>query len=98
SDSSQYDNKFIIITDATMAATWSLVRFSTPSSPLVDANRTRTHELLMTLAPGSTSFQPVKNKSGQIVLRQVTGPSQAAIDAYNAALIGSAVSNALRPQ
>ncbi|MCK1306214.1 MULTISPECIES: hypothetical protein [unclassified Bradyrhizobium] len=98
SDSSQYDNKFIITTDASMAATWSLVRLSTPSSPLLDASRTRTHELLMTLAPGASSFQAVTDKRGKVVGRIVNGPSQAAVDAHNAALIGSAVANALRPQ
>lgn len=98
SDSSQYDNKFIIVTDASMAATWSLVRLSTPSSPLFDTTRTRTHELLMTLAPGATSFQPTADKKGNVVVRAVRGPSQSAIDAHNAALIGSAVANALRPQ
>lgn len=97
SDSSQYDNKFIVITDASVAATWSLVRVSTPGSPLFDTSRTRTHELLMTLAPGATSFQPAKDKSGRTVLVRVNRPSQAAVDAHNAALIGSAVSNALRP-
>ncbi|RTM15384.1 MAG: hypothetical protein EKK33_02135 [Bradyrhizobiaceae bacterium] len=96
SDSSQYDNKFIVITDASVAATWSLIRVSTPSSPLFDTSRTRTHELLMTLAPGASSFQAAKDKSGKTVFVRVNRPSQAAVDAHNAALIGSAVSNALQ--
>jgi hypothetical protein len=98
SDSSQYDNKFVILTDASLAATWSLVRLSTPSTPLLDAQRTRTHELLMTLAPGSTSFQTVADKHGKPIFRAIRGPSQTAVDAHNAALIGSAVANALRSQ
>jgi hypothetical protein len=98
SDSSQYDNKFVILTDASVTATWSLVRLSTPTTPLFDTQRTRTHELLMTLAPGSTSFQTVADKRGKIVFRAVRGPSQSAVDAHNAALIGSAVANALRQQ
>ncbi len=53
---------------------------STPGSPLFDASCTRTHELLMTLAPGATSFQPAKDKSGRTVLARVNRPSQAAVD------------------
>jgi hypothetical protein len=98
SDSSQYDNKFVILTDASVTATWSLVRLSTPSTPLFDTQRTRTHELLMTLAPGSTSFQTVVDKRGRVAVRAVRGPSEAAVAAHDAALIGSAVANALRSQ
>jgi hypothetical protein len=98
SDSSNYDNKFVVITDGSIAATWSLVRFATPTSPLFDSSRTRTHELLMTLAPGSTSFQTVTDKHGNKTVAVVHRPSQLAVDSHNAALIGSAVANALRPQ
>lgn len=97
SDSSQYDNKFVVITDASIAATWNLVRVSTPSTPLLDVSRSRTHELLMTLAPGTTSFQTAKDSRGRTVVRTVHAPSPAAIEAHNAALIGSAVANAIRP-
>lgn len=97
SDSSQYDNKFVVITDASIAATWNLVRVSTPGSPLLDVSRSRTHELLMTLAPGTTSFQTAKDSRGRRVVRTVDAPSPAAIEAHNAALIGSAVANAIRP-
>jgi hypothetical protein len=40
----------------------------------------------------------VAEKRGKVVVRMVKGPSQSAVDAHNAALIGSAVANALRPQ
>ena len=94
SDSSTYDNKFIIITDASAVATWSLVRIGTPATPLLDAMRTRTHELIMTVGPGAKSFE-VSKSTGRRTLTE--GPTAGAIDAFNAALIGSAVSNALRP-
>ena len=53
----------------------------------------------MTLAPGANSFQLAADGRGKMVVRTVRSrPSQAAVDAHNAALIGSAVANALRPQ
>jgi hypothetical protein len=100
SDSSQYDNKFLIITEGSISPSWNLVRIGTPSTPLFDANRTRTHELLLTLAPGAESFKIVKTTKGKKTTTATvlvnSGPSRAAIDAHNAALIGSAVANALR--
>ena len=94
SDSSTYDNKFIIVTDANIAPNWNLVRISTPSTPLFDASRTRTHELIMTVGPGANSFK--LSTTGQRILS--VEPSTGAANAFNAALIGSAVSNALRAQ
>ncbi len=98
SDSSQYDNKFIIITDGSISPSWNLVRIGTPTTPLFDAQRTRTHELILTLAPGANSFKTVRKQGRKILIPVNVGPSQLAIDAHNAALIGSAVANALRPQ
>ena len=94
SDSSTYDNKFIIITDANIAPNWNPVRIGTPSTPLFDASRTRTHELIMTVGPGANSFK-ISTTTGRPTLS--VEPSAGALDAFNAALIGSAVSNAIRP-
>jgi len=93
SDSANYDNKFIIVTDASVSPTWNLVRVGTPTTPFLDANRTRTHELLITLAPGDTIT--TRTASGKKLVRSV-GPSAGAINSHLAAQIGSAVANALR--
>ena len=96
SDSITYDNKFVIVTDANMAPTWNLIRVGTGTSPLLDANRTRTHELLITVGPGSTTTQ-TDPKTGKKRLVSV-GPSSAAINSHLASEIGSAVATAIRPQ
>ena len=51
SDSITYDNKFVIVSDGNVTPTWNLVRIGTGSSSLFDLNRTRTHELLITVGP-----------------------------------------------
>jgi hypothetical protein len=95
SDSSGYDNKFVIVSDATISPTWNLVRIGTPSSPLFDANRTRVHELLMTVGPGT--FKLEKTARGKQILL-TAGPSASARDSHLASQIGSAVANAIRAQ
>ncbi len=92
-DSSTYDNKFIIISDGSITPTWNLVRIGTPTTPLFDASRTRTHELIMTLGPGAEPAKETKKGRPKIVS---TGPTLDARDAFNAALIGAAVANAIR--
>ncbi len=93
SDSSNYDNKFIIVTDGNVSPTWTLVRLGTPSTPLFDANRTRTQELLMTAGPGAIKI--TRTKSGKRIVQNV-GPSASALSSNLAAEIGSAVANSLR--
>ena len=95
SDSSTYSNKFVIISDASIAPSWNLVRIGTPASPLFDVNRTRTHELIMTVGPGNV-VQEAEGGRRRALLVNI-GPSDLVRDAHNAALIGSAVANAIRP-
>ncbi|HEY1983335.1 MAG TPA: hypothetical protein VGH13_24905 [Xanthobacteraceae bacterium] len=91
SDSFSYDVKFVIETDANATPSWKLVRASTPTSPvLFDTQRTRTHELLITIGPAQTTSSP-----GAKV--KVVGPSQSASNSHLAQEIGSAVASALRP-
>jgi hypothetical protein len=54
-------------------------------------NRTRTHDLLLTIGPGTV--EKVKTKNG-VVARQVV-PSQSAANSHLAQQIGSAVAAAL---
>jgi hypothetical protein len=96
SDSITYDNKFVIISDVNAAPTWNLVRLGTGTSALLDLNRTRTHELLITIGPGSSTLQ-VDAKTGKKVLVNA-GPSSAAVNSHLASEIGSAVASAIRPQ
>lgn len=94
-DSSTYDNKFIVVTDANIAPNWNLVRIGTPATPMFDAMRTRTHELLMTVGPGANPTAiSATTKTGQTMVNL----SNAAANAFFANQIGSAVANALRPQ
>jgi hypothetical protein len=94
-DSFSYDIKFIIVTDGNLTPTWKLLRVTTASSPaLFDTSRTRTHELILTIGPGSTTT--VKNSKGQPVSKTV-GPSMSAANSHLAQEIGSAVATALRP-
>jgi hypothetical protein len=95
-DSATYDNKFIIVSSANATPSWSLVKVTTANSSLVDMNRTRTHELLITIGPGQTTETKDK-KTGKLVVKNV-GPSLAASQAHLASQIGSAVADAIRGQ
>lgn len=96
SDSITYDNKFVIISDANIAPTWNLVRIGTGTSSLLDLNRTRTHELLITIGPGSTTSETNPKTGKKTVLN--SGPSSAALNAHLASEIGSAVAAAIGAQ
>lgn len=52
-----YHVKFVVISTGTATPTWKLVRFTSGNGnlPLLSANRTRTHDLLMTFGP---AFKP----------------------------------------
>ena len=93
SDAITYDNKFIIVSEGSITPTWNLIRVGTGTTPLLNLNRTRTHELLITIGPG-TATKTVDKKTGKRKLVN-TGPSSAAINAHLASEIGSAVANAI---
>jgi hypothetical protein len=59
----------------------------------VDFNRTRTHDLLITIGPATS--QKTKTAKGTIVEKSV--PSQSATNSHLAQQIGSAVAAAVRP-
>lgn len=94
SDTSNYSDKFVIVSSANVSPTWSLVRIGTPTGPLFDANRTRTHELVMTVGAGSFKYvTDPKSKRAQVVN---VGPAATTRDSHNIAINGSSVGNALR--
>lgn len=96
-DVMSYHIQFKIVSSISVAPSWTLVRISTPSSPLFDTNRTRTHELLITIGPGAKPPKVVAERAGPT--REVAGnggPSDSASQVHNAQLIGSAVANAIR--
>jgi hypothetical protein len=95
-DSATYDNKFVIVTDANAVQTWNLLRLSTATASLIDLNRTRTHELRITIGPGSTktTVNPVTHQKTV----SIVGPSLSAASSHLASQIGSAVSEALQGQ
>jgi hypothetical protein len=94
SDSATYDNKFVIVSDGSIAPTWTLVKIATGSSSLLDLNRTRTHELLITISPGAITI--AKDKTTKKLTVRTVGPSPTAINSHFASQIGSAVSAALQ--
>jgi hypothetical protein len=94
SDSATYDNKFVIISDGSVTPTWTLVKFATGSTPLLDFNRTRTHELLITIAPGAIKL--VQNKKTKKLFVRTVGPSFTALNSHFASEIGSAVAAAVQ--
>ncbi|MCJ2059811.1 hypothetical protein MKL09_25185 [Methylobacterium sp. J-048] len=80
----QYDIKFIVITSGTANPTWKLVDLSTGGGmPLASLNRTRTHELLLTLGPVEAAKEGVR-------------PSQQAQGVHLSGEIYSAVASGLR--
>jgi hypothetical protein len=96
SDSATYDNKFVIVSSGNATPAWNLVRITTGTSPFFDLNRTRTHELLITVGPGTTETK--KDKSTGKIVRKNIGPSSSAVNTHLASQIGSAVASALRGQ
>lgn len=95
SDTATYSNKFVIVTSGNITPTWTLVKVTANNSSLLDLNRTTTHELVITVGPGS--IETSKDKQGKITVLS-SGPSQAAINAQLAAQIGSAVAAAIKGQ
>jgi hypothetical protein len=93
SDSLSYQIKYIIISSANVTPTWKLVRITGNNGTLFDMNRTRTHQLLITIAPGKV--QTVKTKKGMV--KTVT-PSPSATNSHLAQQIGNAVGAAVRAQ
>ena len=54
-----YDIKFAVVTSGGISPSFKLVSLSGGGSPVLDLNRTRTHELLLTFGPtGPDGFQP----------------------------------------
>ncbi|MGX8013656.1 hypothetical protein ACVDG8_034180 [Mesorhizobium sp. ORM8.1] len=85
-----YDVKFIVVTTGTVTPSWKLVRLTSATSPaLVSANRTRTHELLLTLGP--TEAVPATKTSKATVV-----PSAASSAVHLSGELQQAVANGLR--
>jgi hypothetical protein len=88
-----YDVKFIIITTGTATPMWKFVNLTAGTgAPFVSANRTRTHELILTLGPSDTTTS-VSKSGKRTVVSAPTGPAQ---DLHFATEIGQAVANAIR--
>jgi hypothetical protein len=67
-----YEVKFIVVTNGNINPTWKLVNLSagTGNLPLVNAGRTRTHDLILTFGPGTDApalFAQQAHFTGQIV-------------------------------
>jgi hypothetical protein len=87
-----YDVKFIVITTGTVTPSWKFLKLTAGTgSPFASANRTRTHELILTLGPSNTT---VVTKNGK--RKVVSSPSNAASQLHFSSEIGQAVSSAIR--
>lgn len=98
-DSNTYDIKFIVVSSANATPTWNLVRLSAnANAPFFDANRTRTHELIVTIGPNEIKTE---KKHGVTVVKSL-GPSLGAVNSHFSSQlsseIGNAVAGALRSQ
>jgi hypothetical protein len=87
---------FKVVTNGNIAPTWTLVRVSTPSTPLASAGRTRTYDLIVTLGP-----QAKPGDEGQCCKKpkpkgeETFTPTAANQSLHSAAQIGVAVSRSL---
>jgi hypothetical protein len=88
SDSISYNIKYIITTDLNATPTWKLVNVSANTSgTLFDTSRVRTHQLLITIGPGS--IQKSKTPNGTVINTYVF--SQSALNSHLAQQIGASV-------
>jgi hypothetical protein len=83
----QHEVKFVILTDGNITPSWKLARLSTSTLPLADAQRTRTHDLLITFGPKAETPKPktqeVRDAQGRLLYRVVESsgtPSGARLD------------------
>lgn len=91
-DSISYNIKYIITTDINATPTWKLVNVSANTSgTFFDTSRVRTHQLLITIGPGS--IQKSKAPNGTIINTYVF--SQAALNSHLAQQIGASVASQL---
>jgi hypothetical protein len=86
-----YHIKFTLVSSVNATPTWNLVRVATTSNPLVDAGRTRTHELLITIGPGAGPPPTVRNNT--LLAARAAGLSDRAANIHNSQLFGSAVNS-----
>jgi hypothetical protein len=102
----QFEAKFEIASTGNINPTWKLVRISanTSNTPLLGTNRTRAHDLTITIGPGSkpgTSNAPANKKqlakaSSPKAVETSNTPGDRAANLHQATQIGIAVSNNLR--
>jgi hypothetical protein len=95
----QHEVKFVIDTGATATPSWKLTRVTVnPDGNLLSFDRTRTHDLLITMGPAVDAV--VAYARGGRVVRKPT-PDRRAADLHLSALIATdiraGVRNALRP-
>ncbi|MGA7384660.1 MAG: hypothetical protein WBW81_08240 [Methylocella sp.] len=89
-----HEVKFMIVSSGNITPSWTLVRVSANSSSFFGANRTRTHDLIVTFGPNEETTTATGNKKAKQVASNK--PSQAASNAQLASEIGLAVANSLR--
>jgi hypothetical protein len=95
-DTISYHIKFTLTSGINATPQWNLVRVSAnTNNPLLNVNRMRTHDLLVTIGPGAGP-PPVAEVRRTFGFRRSYGPSAEAATIHDAQLIGSAVANALR--
>lgn len=86
-----YDIRFVVVTSGSVNPTWQLVNVSTAlgSNPFFSTNRTRTHQLLLTIGP-TDKTRSMENTVDQLI------PSRSAQDLHLTGEIQQAISNGFR--
>jgi hypothetical protein len=88
---------FVITLEGGVAPSWNLVRIESPiTSPLFDARRRDTSDLIITLGSADTAEAIVKKEHGTAGPERVTVPSQEMRDRDLSLQIGSTVRDALQ--
>lgn len=95
-DVMSYHIKFEIVSNGSVTPSWSLVRVSTTSNPLFSAERKRTHDLLVTVGPGSVLPKVTRAGIPYFAAGPYPAPSASATAIHNSQLFESAVAAALR--
>ena len=92
----QHQVKFVVETSGTLNPQWVLSRVTVnpDGTTLFSASRTRTHDLVITMAPASAAVVAEVTRNGRKT--KVAGPSRQAADIHFSALVATGIQSALR--
>ena len=93
----QHEVKFNIVTSGTLNPSWKLTRVVVnPTGNMLSVNRTRTHDLLITLGPAVQAVVAETMKNGRMRSTVVSRPTPQASDLHLSSLISQGIETAVR--